>query len=220
MDYRNADGSIAEMCGNGVRVFTRFLLDEGLAGGHHVQIATRAGLRPVDVLADGAVRVEMGPARLTGMGVTVTTMDGRTHEAVGVDVGNPHAVSFVGDLHELGALPLWTAPVWSPVEVFPDGVNQEFAVELGARHVAMRVYERGSGETRSCGTGTVAVAAAAHARTGEPLGPDPVRYRVDVPGGAVEVELTGTTAYLTGPAVIVAHGEVAVPGGRHSRPDD
>ena len=220
MDYRNADGSIAEMCGNGVRVFTRFLLEEGLADGHHVTIATRAGLRPVDVLPDGSVRVQMGPARLSGPDVVVTTMDGRTYQAVGVDVGNPHAVSFVPDLDELTALPLWTAPVWSPAEAFADGVNQEFVAVLGERHVAMRVYERGSGETRSCGTGTVAVAAAAHARTGVPLGPDPVIYRVDVPGGTVEVELTEATAYLTGPAVLTAHGEVAVPGAKRHTLDD
>jgi diaminopimelate epimerase len=217
MDYRNADGSVAEMCGNGIRVFARYLLDEGLAGGHRVEIATRAGVRPVQVLPDGSLRVGMGPVALTGTRVDVATSDGRTYAAVGVDVGNPHAVSFVADPAELASLSLWAAPHWKPEEAFPAGVNQEFVAVLGDRHVAMRVYERGSGETRSCGTGTVAVAAATHARLGASTGPDPVIYRVDVPGGRVEVELADGQAWLTGPAVIVAHGEVAVPGGRRHK---
>ncbi|HET9649948.1 MAG TPA: diaminopimelate epimerase, partial [Microlunatus sp.] len=149
-----------------------------------------------------------------GTQVEVAAPDGRTYAAVGVDVGNPHAVSFVADPAELASLPLWTPPRWSPEEAFPAGVNQEFVAVLGDGHVAMRVYERGSGETRSCGTGTVAVAAATHARLGATAGPDPTIFRVDVPGGRVEVELADGQAWLTGPAVIVAHGEVAVPGGR------
>jgi diaminopimelate epimerase len=217
MDYRNADGSIAEMCGNGIRVFARYLLDEGLASGHTFQIATRAGLKPVSILPDGSVRVGMGPVALTGTEVEVTTADGRGFTAVGADVGNPHAVSFVEDATELAGIPLWTAPRWSPPEAFPAGVNQEFVAVLGERHVAMRVYERGSGETRSCGTGTVAVAAAAHARSNAANSEQPVLYRVDVPGGSVEVELADGQAHLTGPAVIVAHGEIAVPNpGRHA----
>ncbi len=219
MDYRNADGSVAEMCGNGVRVFARFLLDEGLVSGYSFAVATRAGIKSVSMLPDGSVRVGMGPVALTGTDVEVTTTDGQTYAAVGVDVGNPHAVSFVAETTELAALPLWIAPRWSPVEAFPAGVNQEFVALLGERHVAMRVYERGSGETRSCGTGTVAVAAAAHARSGESLGPEPVTYRVDVPGGTVSVELTADQAYLSGPAVLVARGKIAVPNvRRHSTP--
>jgi diaminopimelate epimerase len=214
MDYRNADGSIAEMCGNGARVFARYLLDEGLASGHTFEIATRAGVKPVSVLPDGSIRVGMGPVTLTGSDVQVTTADGREFAAVAADVGNPHVVSFVDGGAELAALPLWTAPRWSPPEAFPAGVNQEFVAVLGERHVAMRVYERGSGETRSCGTGTVAVAAAAHARDGSGSGGGPATYRVDVPGGSVEVELADDQAHLTGPAVIVAHGEIAVPNTR------
>jgi diaminopimelate epimerase len=211
MDYRNADGSTAEMCGNGIRVFARYLLDEGLASGHELFVATRDGVKSIAVLPDGSVRVGMGPVVLTGTEVTVSTADGRTYDAVGVDVGNPHAVSFVADPAELTALSLSTAPQWSPVEAFPAGVNQEFVAVLDARHVAMRVYERGSGETRSCGTGTVAVAAATHARTDPGGTGEPVVYRVDVPGGSVEVELVDGQAFLTGPAAIHAHGEVSIP---------
>jgi diaminopimelate epimerase len=211
MDYRNADGSIAEMCGNGVRVFVRHLLDEGLVEGPTVPVGTRAGLRTTEVLADGRVRVAMGPARVSGSDVRVTTTDDRAHVAVPVDVGNPHAVSFVDDP---AAVDLRDAPTWWPSEAFPDGVNAEFISARGPRHLVMRVFERGSGETRSCGTGTVAAAAAWHQRhplAGEPeSSADGVTYRVDVPGGTVEVEL-GEQTFLTGPAVIVARGELLLP---------
>ena len=228
MDYRNADGSVAEMCGNGVRVFAKFLVEHRLVEHRLVEhrlverrlvehgvgddlvipIATRGGLKKATMLADGQVRVAMGPVTVApgGETVTITTADGRRHLARPADVGNPHAVSFVDDLADL---PLGTAPGY-PAERFPDGVNLEFVTLCGPQHIAMRVHERGVGETRSCGTGTVAAAAVArvHADDRSPL---PVTYRVDVPGGSVEVELTDDQAYLTGPAVLVASGEVVVP---------
>jgi diaminopimelate epimerase len=207
MDYRNADGSVAEMCGNGARVFARFLADQGLASGPVVPLATRSGLRETRLLPDGRVRVAMGPVAVTEAGVLVTVPGAEPLPALSVDVGNPHAVSFVGDLDHLALEP---APRWEPENAFPEGVNLEFVRWLGPRHVRLRVHERGVGETRSCGTGAVAAAAAAHVR-----GPDPdslpATYRVDVPGGRVEVELTEAQAYLTGPAVLVAHGEVVLP---------
>jgi diaminopimelate epimerase len=116
-------------------------------------------------------------------------------------------VSFVDDLDHLA---LERAPRWEPENAFPEGVNLEFVRSLGPRQVRLRVYERGVGETRSCGTGAVAAAAAAHVRGPDPDS-SPVTYRVDVPGGRVEVELTEAQAYLTGPAVLVAHGEVVLP---------
>ena len=204
MDYRNADGSVAQMCGNGVRVFVRYLLDEGLASGPDVDVATRAGLKPASVLVDGRVRVGMGTVAVGTGTVRVTTADGSAHDATPVDVGNPHAVSFGTRLDRLD---LTRAPAWEPAGAFPEGVNLEFVEPVGERHVAMRVFERGVGETRSCGTGTVAVAAAARAREGS--GDD--TWTVDVPGGRVEVELVADQAFLTGPAVLVAHGEVSLP---------
>lgn len=208
MDYRNADGSVAEMCGNGIRVFARFLADAGLAPGPVVSIATRSGLRKTTLLPDGRVRVEMGPVHVTDAGVRVTPAGAGPLPALSVDVANPHGVSFVDDLD---ALDLSAPPGWSPPEAFPAGANAEFVRVVGPRHLAMRVFERGVGETRSCGTGAVAVAAAAHWRTPGPA-EEPVTYRVDVPGGTVEVELAGGAASLVGPAVLVAHGEVSVPG--------
>ena len=208
MDYRNADGSVAEMCGNGARVFARFLADQALASGPTVPIATRAGLRETTLLPDGRVRVTMGPVTVGDGPVGVTVGSDLPLAAMPVSVGNPHAVTFVDDLERLD---LTSAPRWAPADAFPDGVNVELVRELGPRHLAMRVFERGVGETRSCGTGTVAAAAAARSRVGA-TDDRPVTYRVDVPGGTVEVELANGEASLVGPAVLVAHGEVSVPG--------
>ena len=207
MDYRNADGSIAEMCGNGIRVFVRYLLDQDLVSGPVVEIATRDGLKVATALPDGRIRVTMGQVAVGNQSVVVTAADGAEFKALTVDVGNPHAVSFVDDLD---LLQLHATPRWDPAEEFPDGVNLEFVRQLGAHHIGMRVYERGVGETHSCGTGTVAAAAAARFHD-QDLTPLPATYRVDTLGGSVEVELTQHEAYLTGPAVLVAHGELALP---------
>ena len=207
MDYRNADGSIAEMCGNGIRVFVRYLLDQDLVSGPVVEIATRDGLKVATALPDGRIRVTMGRAVVGSRPVVVTTADGAEFKALPADVGNPHAVSFVDDLD---LLQLHAPPRWDPPEEFPHGVNLEFVRQLGPRHIAMRVFERGVGETHSCGTGTVAAAAASRVHD-QDLTPLPVIYCVDTPGGRVEVELTQHQAYLTGPAVLVAHGELALP---------
>ena len=207
MDYRNADGSIAEMCGNGIRVFVRFLLDQDLVHGPVVQVATRSGLKVTTALPDGRIRVNMGPVAVGSRSVVVTTADGADFKAFTADVGNPHAVSFADNLD---LLPLYLPPRWDPAEEFPEGVNLEFVRQLGPQHIALRVFERGVGETKSCGTGTVAAAAVARVQD-QDLTPLPVTYRVDVPGGSVDVELTQHEAYLTGPAALVAHGELSLP---------
>ncbi|MGG2459132.1 diaminopimelate epimerase [Streptomyces sp. RGM 3693] len=209
MDYRNGDGSIAEMCGNGVRVFVRYLLHAGLVEAGDVTIATRAGVRRVHLAKTGDVTVSMGRAELPEDGVVVE-VGGRSWPARNVNMGNPHAVAFVEDLAHAGELR--AQPQFSPAAVYPDGVNIEFVVDRGPRHVAMRVHERGSGETRSCGTGACAVAVAAARRDG--LDPavtgTPVTYTVDVLGGSLTIaELPDGTVEMTGPAVIVAEGTFA-----------
>ena len=212
MDYRNHDGSVAEMCGNGVRVFARYLIENGLAEGPVIDIATRNGVKPTEVLEDGRYRVAMGPVTVDPARVAVRPVGTPLlFDAWPADVGNPHAVAFLDDHREvdLDALDLGSAPTWSPLSRFPDGVNLEFVRTVGPRHIAMRVFERGSGETRSCGTGTCAAAAAAAVRAGDSA--RPVSYRVDVPGGTVEVELHHQQTYLTGPAVIIAHGQLILP---------
>ncbi|GAA3529824.1 diaminopimelate epimerase [Amycolatopsis ultiminotia] len=199
MDYRNADGSIAEMCGNGVRVFARYLVDAGLAGQGGFTVGTRAGDRPVTVHPDRSVTVHMGPATITGTSVTV--VGGRPFSGVAVDVGNPHLVSVLDD--DVAVLDLRDQPDFDH-DVFPSGVNLEFVNVLGDGALRMRVHERGVGETRACGTGTVAaVAAALHL-----AGTDAGESTVDIPGGRVLVTVERGSATLTGPAEIVARGEL------------
>lgn len=200
MDYRNADGSVAEMCGNGARVFVRYLDATGLMTDPDVTFATRGGLCTGTVNADLTVSVTMG--RATGAGPVEVRIGETQWPAVAVHVPNPHAVAFVDDLAVAGDLR--TPPETLPVGAFPDGVNVEFVVERGPAHIAMRVHERGIGETLSCGTGACAAAWAAAQRHGVQGAFD---ITVDVPGGTVTVtsnadgELT-----LRGPADLVARG--------------
>jgi diaminopimelate epimerase len=214
MDYRNADGSIAEMCGNGVRVFARYLQRAGHTTGGDLAVATRAGVKTVHIAKDGAgaadgdITVGMGRALFPEGDVTVAVGE-RSWPARNVNMGNPHAVAFVEDLAEAGDL--LSPPPFSPAAAYPDGVNVEFVVDRGPGHVAMRVHERGSGETRSCGTGACAVAVAAARRDGaDPAVTGvPATYTVDLPGGRLVItERPDGEVEMTGPAVIVAEGEI------------
>ncbi|GHB01040.1 diaminopimelate epimerase [Streptomyces termitum] len=206
MDYRNADGSTAEMCGNGVRVFARYLEHAGHVTAGEVAVATRGGVKRVHLDKDGSVTVSMGRAVLSEDGVTVA-VDGRSWPARNVNMGNPHAVAFVEDLAHAGTL--HDEPPYEPASVYPDGVNIEFVADRGPRHVAMRVHERGAAETRSCGTGACAVAVATARRDGaDPAATGtPVTYTVDVLGGTLVItEHPDGEIEMTGPAVIVAEG--------------
>jgi diaminopimelate epimerase len=211
MDYRNSDGSIAEMCGNGVRVFARYLQRAGLVAEGDLGIATRAGVRRVHIAkasAGGEITVGMGTAILPDGEVTVAVGE-RSWPARNVNMGNPHAVAFVEDLAHAGDL--LTAPPVQPASAYPDGTNVEFVVDRGPAHVAMRVHERGSGETRSCGTGACAVMVAAARRDGvDPaVTGRPVTYTVDLPGGRLMIsEHPDGSIEMTGPAVIVAEGMI------------
>ncbi|PWV74617.1 diaminopimelate epimerase [Prauserella marina] len=199
MDYRNADGSAAEMCGNGMRVFARYLVEAGLESGRDFAVGTRAGDRPVRVHGDNTVTVHMGPARITGTSVAV--VGERELSGVAVDVGNPHLVSTLDD--DVAELDLREAPRFDR-DFFPNGVNLEFVNVLAADALRMRVYERGVGETRACGTGTVAVVAAALHLAGTDTGSS----TVDIPGGRVAVTVERGASTLTGPAEFVARGEL------------
>jgi diaminopimelate epimerase len=200
MDYRNADGSLSEMCGNGIRVFARYLAHVGLVQeGNPVSIGTRDGVKTATFCPDGAIRIGMGDVRV--LETVEVGVGARRWSALKVDVGNPHAVAMVDSLDDAG--PLRESPEHDPAD-FPDGVNVEFVARTGERSVAMRVHERGSGETESCGTGVVAVAAAVAAldRLDRPVDLD-----VRVPGGDLVVRLRADGgADLVGPAVLVAQG--------------
>jgi diaminopimelate epimerase len=230
MDYRNADGSVAEMCGNGIRVFARYLLDHGLAEGPELALATRAGLRLVRAEPGGEYTVDMG-APVVG-GHAAAEIDSGRYDGLAVSLGNPHLACVVG--RPVAEFDLTAAPAVDH-ELFPDGVNVEVVRILAERHLEMRVHERGSGETMSCGTGAVAAAvaaaaaAAAAAESGGNGQPGPAGvwngqpgpagvwngqprpagvWTVQVPGGTLTVTLTPTTSLLTGPAVIVAEGQL------------
>ncbi|MEU0852366.1 diaminopimelate epimerase [Streptomyces flaveolus] len=208
MDYRNGDGSVAEMCGNGVRVFARYLQHAGHVTAGDLAVATRGGVKRVHLSKDGDVTVGMGRALLPEGDVEVSVGE-RSWPARNVNMGNPHAVAFVADLEHAGSL--YDPPPYRPAAAYPDGVNVEFVADRGPRHVAMRVHERGSGETRSCGTGACAVAVAAARRDGaDPaVTGTPVTYTVDVPGGTLVItERPDGEIEMTGPAVIVAEGEI------------
>jgi diaminopimelate epimerase len=215
MDYRNGDGSVAEMCGNGVRVFARYLQRAGHVAEGDLAIATRGGVKHVHLAkagsdngsAAGDVTVGMGRALLPE-GDVVVSVGEHSWPARNVNMGNPHAVAFVADLAHAGDL--YSPPPYEPAGAYPDGVNVEFVVDRGPRHVAMRVHERGSGETRSCGTGACAVAVATARRDG--VDPSvtgaPATYTVDVPGGTLLItERPDGEIEMTGPAEIVAEGE-------------
>jgi diaminopimelate epimerase len=219
MDYRNADGSVAEMCGNGLRVFVAFLVDRGLvqlADGAAVVVGTRAG--PLTVRREGELlAADLGPWSFPGGNAAVDAGYDATVAVAGlpgvrpglrVAVPNPHTVVAVGDAGELAAADLSRAPRVDPPP--PEGTNVEIVLPLGEETVAgrplgvlrLRVHERGVGETRSCGTGACAAALAVRAWAGAGA---PDAWRVLVPGGELEVRaLPGGRVELAGPARLVA----------------
>ncbi|MCK2031423.1 diaminopimelate epimerase [Microbacterium sp. KSW4-4] len=216
MDYRNADGSVAEMCGNGIRVFAHYLVRSGLASiepGSTLPIGTRAGVRDVTRSVSG-YQVDLGAWKLSGDDPLVRA-DGLsvTRPGLGIDVGNPHVVVALASDAELGLLELTRTPELEPAP--PAGANVEFVVpgeplvRDGIGHVRMRVFERGVGETLSCGTGVAATALAVRYWAGAQA---PDNWHVEVPGGTLGVRMfpaeDGEHVALSGPAQLVYQGEV------------
>jgi diaminopimelate epimerase len=198
MDYRNADGSIAEMCGNGIRVMARYLIERGHQPEGIFPIKTRDGVKHLRAPLDGDISVNIGQVTDEGEEVTAS-VDGKIWNGLNISVGNPHAVVFVEKIEDVGSLEI--APVVRPKDMYPEGVNVEFVEILPGNEAKMRVHERGVGETRSCGTGTCAVALAATLHSGQRL---PARWTIYPPGGTLIVEIDGhSNATLTGPAVLI-----------------
>ncbi|MEY4417759.1 MAG: hypothetical protein RIQ88_197 [Actinomycetota bacterium] len=218
MDYRNADGSLAEMCGNGVRVFAKYLIDRGLVNlveGETLHVGTRAGVKDLQINKAGFV-VDMGRWRPTNDEVLVSAsgMD-VARPGQGINVGNPHVVVALAAIEELAGLDLTKAPVIDPE---PDsGANVEFVVPLepmvlnGVGRIKMRVHERGVGETLSCGTGVVAAALATRLWAGSDA---PNHWSVEVPGGTLGVRMFATEEGehigLSGPAELVFDAEFEI----------
>ena len=204
MDYSNSDGSIAEMCGNGIRVMARYLVARGHLPEGIFAINTRAGIKHLRVPLEGDISVNMGQVT-DEMEEIEVTQNGKTWGGLNISVGNPHAVVFLENLEEVGSLE--TAPVVSPQSSYPEGVNVEFVQLLANNEARMRVHERGSGETRSCGTGTCAVALAATLHTRGKL---PSRWTIYPPGGRLIVDIDGhSNATLIGPAELIADHDIS-----------
>jgi len=203
MDYRNSDGSLAEMCGNGIRVMARFLVERGHQKEGIFPIDTRDGRKHLRVPNVGDITVNIGQVTDENSEVTVFA-NGKTWDAFNISVGNPHAVAFVDSVLDAGDLA--EAPIVRPKDEYPEGVNVEFVEFLDGNELKMRVYERGVGETRSCGTGTCAVALAASLKRGGKL---PARWVIFPPGGRLEVEIDAhANAVLTGPAVLLSEHDL------------
>lgn len=218
MDYHNADGSIAEMCGNGIRVFARYLLDNGLTtltGGNTLAIGTRGGVRDVQRNKSG-FQADMGRWRLDGTETTVRARNlSVARPGLGINVGNPHVVVALASEEELDSADLSYVPILDPEPA--DGANVEFVVPLeplvkdAVGRIRMRVHERGSGETLSCGTGAVAAALATRYWAGKGA---PNQWQVQVPGGILGVRMfpteDGEHVSLSGPAELVYEGDLTV----------
>jgi diaminopimelate epimerase len=221
MLYHNADGSLAEMCGNGVRVFAKHLADSGRIGGDAVTVQTLGGLRRIDVVRDDAgsflrAAVDMGtpvtdaadvPTTLPGNPVVDALVSTPLGDALVtcVSMGNPHAIIWVDDVD---AAPVTTlGPLVETASVFPRKTNVEFAQLVGPDRIRLRVWERGVGETLACGTGACAtlVAAALTGRTGRSA-------TVELPGGDLAIEwCEDGRVRMTGPAETVYTGVWSIP---------
>jgi len=218
MDYHNADGSVSEMCGNGIRVFTRFLIDNGLVDlgdGETLAIGTRSGVRDVQRNLSG-FQVDLGRWSLDGGEPLVRARNLQVaRPGLGINVGNPHVVVALASTEELEDADLSYIPILDPEP--EDGANVEFVVPAdpmvknGVGQIRMRVHERGSGETLSCGTGAAAAALATRHWAGAGA---PNQWRVEVPGGVVGVRMfpteDGEHVALSGPAELVYSGELQV----------
>ena len=215
MDYYNADGSAAEMCGNGIRVFAKYLLDRGLAeiiDGGTLPVGTRDGVKDITKSATGFA-VDLGRWRLEAESLVEVSGLDVPRPAQGIDVGNPHAVVALASEDELSKLRLEDAPTIEPAPA--NGANVEFVVpkepmvQQGVGHVSMRVFERGVGETLSCGTGIAAAALATRYWAGAGA---PNQWQVSVPGGVVGVRMFATEdgehVGISGPAQLTFDGEL------------
>jgi diaminopimelate epimerase len=214
MDYHNADGSPSEMCGNGIRVYAKFLIENGLAtlgNGETLTIGTRGGVRDVQQNLSG-FQVDLGRWSLDGGEPLVRAKNLKVaRPGLGINVGNPHGVVALSSAAELASADLSYIPVLDPEPA--DGANVEFVVPMdpmikdGVGHVRMRVHERGSGETLSCGTGAAAAALATRYWAGDGA---PNQWRVEVPGGTLGVRMwaaeDGEHVSLSGPAELVYSG--------------
>jgi diaminopimelate epimerase len=219
MDYANSDGSVGEMCGNGIRCLAAFARDEGLTDAAMLRVDTRAGIKVIEVQDDERIRVDMGAPIFTPANVPVNwegsdalhtklELEHGILEAACLSMGNPHAVIFVEDLDGTPVTTLGRLIENHPA--FPNGVNVEFVRITSPKSVDMRVWERGSGATLACGTGACAGAVAARL-----LRDTNRRVTVGLPGGDLDVSWEGSlddeeSVFMTGPATKSFQGEINI----------
>ena len=197
MQYWNADGSPAEMCGNGLRCVGRYAVDEGLVPGPEVLVETAVGERPVTVPSRGPVRALVGDFAEAA----IAPFDLAGYHLESVSMGNPHAVAFVKDCY---AVPVSAVgPIVEGDPHFPERTNVGFATVVSSGRIDLRVWERGAGETLACGSGAAAAAALAPRR-----GLTGPRVTVMLPGGPLEVEVDGDRVWIEGPARAVFRGHL------------
>lgn len=216
MDYYNSDGSVAEMCGNGIRVFAKFLIDNELVDlrdGQSISVGTRAGVKDIQRGKNGFA-VDLGRWKLGGEEYLVQASKlAVARPGLSINVGNPHVVVALATSEELNELDLHDAPTLYPEA--SEGANVEFVVpedpmvKSGVGYISMRVFERGSGETLSCGTGIAAAALATRHWAGAGA---PNQWQVEVPGGVVGVRIfaaeDGEHVAINGPAVLLYSGKI------------
>jgi diaminopimelate epimerase len=217
MDYANSDGSIGEMCGNGIRCLALFAAEEGMVDGPELRVGTRAGPKKVTVRKDGLVTVDMGPPVFDPASIPVVwpgsdalhakvELADEIVEAACLSMGNPHAVVFAEDLQ---AVPV--EELGSQVErhgLFPNGTNVEFVRLASPTRIEMSVWERGAGQTLACGTGACAGAVAARV-----LRDVNSKLTVALPGGDLQIDWSGSMedlapVFMTGPAAKSFEGEI------------
>jgi len=223
MDYINSDGSVAEMCGNGIRCLAKYAYDNGLTRDTAIRVQTRAGIKILELFPgpDGTIdtiRVDMGEPifdpRLIPVDIDARTVpivdyrieaQGRAFDATILSMGNPHCVIFVPDDSE--ALPAMYGPTIETLPLFPAKTNVEFVRVLDRTHILMRVWERGSGETFACGTGACAAAVAARLKGMVDSG-----ATVHLKGGDLLIEWQTQTSsvLMTGPSVLVYSGTINI----------
>lgn len=205
----NEDGSEGAMCGNGIRCVGKYAYDHGIVDKTRITVETLGGIKELDMkVEDGrvvSVRVDMGVPEPTSQLPEKIRVDGQDLEFTGISVGNPHAVYFMDEIDSLDLEKI--GPAFEHHVRFPDRVNSEFIRVIDRKHIQMRVWERGSGETWACGTGATASAVAAMM-----LGMVEDTVEVRLKGGSLEIHWDRESghAYMTGPAVEVFHGEIAI----------
>ena len=211
----NADGSEVEQCGNGARCFAKFVVDQGLTEAHEIPVETNAGLIILKINADLSVSVNMGAPDFTPAALPFTVDSESTHYPIevngeslqigAVSMGNPHAILPVDDIET--APVAWLGPLLERHEAFPKRVNVGFMQILDREHIKLRVFERGTGETKACGTGACAAVA-----YGISAGWLDHTVQVTLPGGELTISWAGgdQALIMTGPAERVFEGSIKI----------